>query len=232
MKRQKQGKGSAGFTIIELLVASAVFAVVIMVALSGFIEIGRLFYKGSVYTANQQAARNITDKVSSDMNASSTILGPYATAGTKRYYCIGNIRYTFTLGQALNLSAHDLTNNFGVLRDKVSGASSCANPFDAPAVPIASDAAELLGNKMRLNSFCISKNSSVSYGNLYTISLNIVTGDDKFLTIKPNASPPLCMATNSYTCNSNLSVSQYCAANDLTTSVSATATTSTGGLAN
>ncbi|MBI4034603.1 type II secretion system protein [Candidatus Saccharibacteria bacterium] len=216
---------SRGFTTVELIIASLVFSIVALVALSGFIEIGRLFYKGATQSANQATARLISNALRGDIASTAVISGPksvQAGGGVIKYYCVGNSRYTFILGQAVDLSNHDQNTKFGLLNDKLPGSSACANPFDPPsAVAIQDDAAELLGDKMRLNALCISPNSAVSYGNLYDVRVNLASGDDQYLSLSDDASPSSCESVQQATCAAKLSVSQYCANSELEFSVAA-----------
>src|SRR3990167_10286830 len=125
MRRWRKQRRQAGFTVVELMMASAIFSVVALVALTGFIEIGRLFYKGATYTANQQVVRTIVDQVRADMASSSVVNGPLkvaANGGISRHYCIGNARYTFIPGNIVREDNHDLVTKFGLVRDKLAGA--------------------------------------------------------------------------------------------------------------
>src|SRR3989344_501981 len=199
----RDSKLSAGFTITELLLATAIFSTVIVVALAAFLGIGRLFYKGVNMTQNQQVARNIMDLVSSDIQSSSTPV-VNGTSGDKKYICVGSARYIYMIYSPVNLSDHNDTDKFGLLRDTVPGSSGCADPYDGPNKFPPNKPTELLGNGMRLNSFSVGPDGCQS---ICTASIDLATGDDDPST--PEA-----------TCNSNLSTSQYCAKTQLTITAS------------
>lgn len=197
---------SAGFTIIELLLATAIFSAVIVVALASFLGVSRLFYKGVTTTQTQQTARHILDVVSSDIQSASTPVQVKSTTDGRSYTCIGSARYIYKLNNPVNLGDHNDTEKFGLLRDSLPGNSSCLNPYvdDGGGVLPPSNAVELLGNGMILSSLEISP-----FGNstTYTLKIKLATGDDDLST--PEA-----------TCDSNLAASQNCAITELSTTVS------------
>ena len=199
----RNSKLSAGFTITELLLATAIFSTVIMIALAAFLGIGRLFYKGVNMTQNQQTARNIMDLVSSDIQSSSTPV-VNGISGDNKYICIGSARYIYKIYNPVDLSNHNDTDKFGLLRDTLPGSSGCADPYGGPNKFPPNKPTELLGNGMRLNSFSVSPDGCQS---ICTASIDLATGDDDPST--PEA-----------TCNSNTTSSQYCAKTQLTITAS------------
>ena len=52
-----------GFTIVELLIASAVFSFVILGASVAIIQISRLYYKGIIVSNTQTSAKAILDSI-------------------------------------------------------------------------------------------------------------------------------------------------------------------------
>ncbi len=196
LKYQKQ---TEGFTITELLLATAVFSAVIVVALSAFLGIGRLFYKGVNMTQNQQTARNIIDIVSSDIQSASTPVVNGTTTSGSKYTCIGSARYVYNIYKPVDLSDHNDTAKFGLLRDSVPGSSGCPNPYDAPNSFPPNKPTELLGNGMRLNAFSVSPNGCTT---ACSASIDLATGDDN-------------PGTPEATCDSAISSSQYCARSKL-----------------
>src|SRR6476646_3013103 len=76
-----------GFTIVALLVATAVFSLVLVVFLTAFLRIGQLFYKGVTMANTQEAARNVVQDISDDLQfyQQSPTVGPPGTT----YFCIG-----------------------------------------------------------------------------------------------------------------------------------------------
>ena len=152
------GAGSAGFTIIELLIASSVFSVVLLVALTGFLQIGRVFYKGISDSQTQNVARQVVTDISSSLSNTSSDDGvsTVRTSGGYRYICIGIVRYTwgvytnnadtslngrptfYDLAQSKqNIETGQLTRNnnpyaanpsLGLVRDTVPGEGSCPVP--------------------------------------------------------------------------------------------------------
>ena len=150
-----QDDKASGFTIVELLIATTVFAVILLGALAGFLEIGRLFYKGVSATSTQSIANQILQDVSGEFQNAAGFTkvlpkGDKDTVGgnlevlpttdqsgsgnaSYAYYCIGNTRYTYNIAksgsQAVSFSStpnHAPGGNFGILRDVIAGGGSSA----------------------------------------------------------------------------------------------------------
>ena len=152
LKFKKVGALTSGFTIVELLVATAVFSLILMGAVGAFLGIGRLFYKGIVNTQTQTTAKKTLDSITADMQNSSTLTNQ-ATSGGYTYFCAGNVRYTLNFDKMVDLANPDYSptnGNFGILRDVLPGSTACAPPCES--APCASPAVafiqpkELLGN--------------------------------------------------------------------------------------
>lgn len=216
-----KAKNQKGFTIVELLLASTIFSMVMMVALSGFINIGRTFYKGINVTQTQQTARAVLESASRDISTSSVVSSTktVASGDNRKYVCIGNTRYTFILSRQVDLADHDTTSKFGLLRDKLPGDTACGNPFDATSPAPFNNPEELLNNKMRLNSFCVTPASQTSFGKLYGLKVDLVLGDDGVLNQADNPSASSCSASRLYLCNTSLNYSQHCYRAELGTTV-------------
>ncbi len=200
----------AGFTIIELSIATAVFATVLLIGLTSFIGIGKIYYKGVGLTQTQAVAQQILNQVTSDIQFAPTIVtksdtetGIDAGNGTSKYICFGNVRYTFNLYKKVTLQAHDNLTEFGLIRDVLPGSLTCGPPFGIGSLALV-DPVELLGNKMRLAKFDITPAKDVS-GNdikdLWNLNVKVAYGDDEVLQNPGDAN---------VACDSSLNTSQFC----------------------
>lgn len=190
-----------GFTIIELLIATSIFSVILLTALAGFTEIGRIFYKGVSTTSTQNVANQISQDILGNFTTAEKVSGPNSykvsgsTGGTYTYYCVGNTRYTYNLNYRLDTStsashaapAAGGGGNFGLLRDVLPGSNACAAPCDdqgSTTCPVSTvkfnNPTEMLGDNMRLSAFSIQPNAGVS-ADFYNISVVIAYGDDSRL---------------------------------------------------
>ena len=181
-----------GFTIIELLIATAVFSIVLMTALAGFLQIGRLFYQGVSTTQTQTVVNQLFQDIVGNFQTAANISSLQSTNGYT-YYCIGNSRYTYNIGKKViladspNHAALASGGNFGLLKDILPGATACAPPCNdlgggacsAGTVPFKSPI-ELLGDNMRVESFNLQQNPNVG-PNFYNVSVVIAYGDDDLL---------------------------------------------------
>jgi prepilin-type N-terminal cleavage/methylation domain-containing protein len=218
-------KNQKAFTIVELLIATSVFSLVLLTALAGFMQIGRLFYKGVSTTATQNAAKQIIQDISGAVqNAPST---PSSGSGKYSYFCVGSTRYTYNLGHQIDLSKPaDYTppksatlpagtGNFGLIKDTLPGPSACATPCWPQAsckigeLVFQKDMIELMGQNMRLSLFNISSKPSVG-PDFYDISLTIAYGDDTLLN-NPSSTTP--------TCIDNIPGGQFCSVTTLSSGV-------------
>lgn len=205
---KNQIKKAGGFTILELLIATSVFSLVLLGALAGFIRTGQLFYKGVSITQTHGDAKQVLDDVSNSINSTSASkIIPSPPGSQYSYYCVGNVRYTYNgLHTMIDLSAGQSYNpngNYGVLRDIVSGCEApctagCSQPFNNPV--------EMLGDHMRLSDFSI---TPVGSGRLYTVSITVAYGTNDVLDQTNN--PPTCIGDSQD--------QQFCAVSTLSTSV-------------
>lgn len=161
-----------GFTIIELMIATLVFSVILLVVSTGLLNIGRSYFKGITSSATQNTARSIIDDVASAIQfGGGTVYGLGAPGGM---YCVGDRLYSYQLGQKLtNTSSHAL------LSSRVSaGCQSSTVPLPLNTVP-SGDVQELLGLNMSLAIFRIEQ--VVTDPTLYTVNVRVVQGDDDLL---------------------------------------------------
>ncbi len=213
--QSKLQKKTAGFTIVELTIATAIFSTVLLVGLASFMGIGKIFYKGVTLTQTQDAAQSVLDQLSNDVQFSpTTVVASQDTDHGAKFLCIGGARYTYVLYKKVSLDAHNTSQGqFGLLRDVLPG-SGCANPFGTGDLTLAkTKPTELLGNNMRLAKLDITP-AKDSHGSdvqdLWNINLTVAYGDDSTLQNGGTANP---------VCNANLNSTQFCSVINLSTTL-------------
>ncbi len=203
-----------GFTLLELLIATAVFSLVLIVFLSALVRISQMFYKGVNLSNTQEATRNAMQTIADDMKFYD--VQPKDLGG---YFCIGNHRYSYVKG--VQVGSGD-ANDYGIVREIV---TKCKPPVGAEAVK--PDAEKLLDPGMQLNNFVIEGLT----GNAARIQMLVVFyGSDKAVftsnkstaagTNDPNdlATYDAYQATDAQ-CTGLPSSSQFCATADYQTTI-------------
>lgn len=157
----KRTTRQTGFTIVELLVATAVFSAVLLVFLTALIRISELFYKGVSMSDTQEAARNVIQDISDDLQfyQQKPVIG-------SNYFCVGIHRYSYNTGIKVGIGG-----NHGITREIING--GCPSLATQPVNY--SKGEELLDPGMQLNRFYL---SSCANG-LCQIEIHLVFyGDD------------------------------------------------------
>ena len=197
-----------GFTLVELMLATTVFSVLLLIGLAGFVQVGRAYYKGITISQTQEVAKQIIDGVTAQISLSSSVTLVQHASNSRDYLCIGSNRYTFKTFNLTDSSSHDFVNNFGLLEDQLPGNSGCPNPFDNPGAVALSNPTELLGNDMRLLAFAITPVAGSP--NLYTANISVAFGQDSALSDPTSANA---------VCKLQLGADQFCAVTNLTTAI-------------
>lgn len=170
-------RNQSGFTILELLIATMVFSVILLLITYGLIQIGRTYYKGITLSKVQNASRRIMDVVTQDIQYSSGNFD--VTTSPSNAFCISNHHYSFILDRQLTSTSGPV-----IIRENLVQAAC------APSFPGGSSAEELMDEKMRLATFVI-----CAYGmtptadcptpptkeNLYQVKIRVVYGDNDLL---------------------------------------------------
>src|SRR5688572_3763971 len=199
-----------GFTVIELMVATAVFAVVLVVVTAGILQVSRLYYKGVNEANTQNVVRTITDTIAQSIQFGGGQVVPTtsgaATPSSPKAFCIGNQRFTYDLGWQVVDNSPNATRHqgyHGLVQDNYSGCSSTSTqPLNAPDVL----GRELLSPNMRLSKLNITDLGS----NLYRVEVRVIYGDDDLLK---NPNDPLT------TCINETAGTQFCTISELNTVV-------------
>lgn len=209
-----------GFTIIELMIATSVFSIILLVALAGFTAIGRIFYKGITINQTQNVTNQILTDVTQNIQSAASIsfssTSPHYLSGNGySYYCIGGTRYTLNLQHQLDTTQaedYSVGGNFGLVRDQLPGATGCTAPCPtATGCPVGTlsfnHPVEMLSNKMRLMKLDI---ASVN-GQLYNVSVVVAFGDDSAFSDPTDA--------DKIACQGGQAAQAFCSVNRLSTGV-------------
>lgn len=201
-----------GFTVVELLVALAVFSVVLVVVTAAILQISRLYYKGVTETNVQATARDIMDTVSQAIQFSGgKVTDTVATIpGTSSDFCINNLQFSYRPGFKLVDSGSDPnTTNHSIVMRAVAG---CSSPVGQDLSAGGVVGRELMAPNMRLSNILV-KNVGP---NLYQVKVRVVYGDDDLL-YSPSGSGY--GATASDAACKGLAGRQFCAVSELSTVV-------------
>lgn len=206
-----------GFTLVELMIATSVFAVVLIICTVAMLQIGRTYYKGITSSRTQETAREIIEDVSKAIQYESGRPEPLTT-GTSLGYCIGDKRYSYRLNWQVidnpNTSQNQSRHALVVDDNTCSGGPAQAV---APSPPANPTGRELLGTRMRLARFDVQQVGAAD-SNLYRITVRVVTGDNDLLDDR-NGDNMITAADNPIACRAQQAGGQFCAVSELSTVV-------------
>lgn len=166
-----------GFTLVELMIATAVYAVVLLIALQGITQVGRMYYRGLSAARTQEVARDIIDDVSRAVQFS----GSSIQQNGANTICIGTQRYTFVLNKRLvdATPANTREANHVLQKDTPgSGATGCPIAANQAALQ---NPVELVSSSMRLSKFVVTEVAG-SNQRLYNVTVKVVYGEDDLLS--------------------------------------------------
>lgn len=214
-----------GFTIIELMIATMVFSIVLLICAFALLQIGRTYYKGLNAARTQEAARTIVDEIARGIqfsgNQIATTPDPPNTSSSF-VFCVGDQRFTAQTGQQVedgnNSELHQQYHALAV--DNYPGCNNGSPKQDLTAKPISGR--ELVPIHMRLAKLEVKDMGN----NLYEVNVRVVLGDDDLLC-SPEAGD--CSSTSTsedealnnrdLICKSFRSGAQFCAVSELNTVV-------------
>ncbi|HSW99824.1 MAG TPA: prepilin-type N-terminal cleavage/methylation domain-containing protein [Patescibacteria group bacterium] len=205
MKRMNR-TGMDGFTIVELMMATLVFSVILLLATVGVLQVNRVYYKGVTEANTQNVTRSIMDTISQAIQFNGGAITPIPTnasptAGGTYYVCVNNQQFVYQPGFQLvsgsgGLGTHQTHQS--LIQRTVSGC-----PVPAGAVV----GRELLSPSMRLSNLQVTQ---VGTSNLYRVQVRVVYGDDGVMN-NPTSTTSSCKGIQAG--------NQFCSVSDLTTVV-------------
>ncbi len=211
---------SSGFTIIELMIATLVFSIVLLVVTAGIVQFSKAYYKGAITAKTQDTTRSIIDSVSQSIQfgVSSPQGSPEANGTSISYLCAGGNKFIFTPGVQYKTGPPEYT-NAGVYM--VPSIGIC----EGPTVTLPSDGKQLLNEYMRVTDLTLTGVSDT----LYTIAVTVAYGDNDLFCDRRddatcNVTSPVLSDTALADLGSNircrqLSGSEFCAVSSLSTTV-------------
>ena len=208
-----RSRGQAGFTIVELLIATIVFSVVLLLIAAGVLKFNHAYYAGITQSNTQNTARTILEDISQAIQfsggsvtpLSGINVGPYTVDG----YCFGNVRYSYVRGWELEGATKPPLDQtiHAVVQDSPPGGCG-GSPQDISNASLSSTSAEMLGLHMRVSKLSVSLVSGTT--DLYLVDVRVVYGDNALLNGSPTGTSPTCKVGSG---------SQFCAVSELSTVV-------------
>lgn len=218
-------RNQLGFTIVELLIATTVFSVVMVLCLAAFLRVGQLYYKGLFLARTQEATRNISDDITNQLRLNGGGTDLVRVPATNVFYmCAGSKRYSFMSNNVVNTQTES-DSNYGLVRDNLPSLG-CVSPI---ASNFDNTKTELLNDKMRIVATGTLTNQTDLYTDCKTVStrricnvhVHVDFGDNDLL-VNPANNASFTTAINvvsSGNCSGPLAGSQFCATTDLDTTI-------------
>jgi prepilin-type N-terminal cleavage/methylation domain-containing protein len=176
-----------GVTIIELIIATAIFSVVLLIVLYGFFYLTSVYIKGYVQSNTQETAVDIENQVTMDLELSNGGVGSVykletASDGISQGVCIGDNRYSFDLNEEYPDNTY-----YGLMVDTVSGCNGLTAAQSVTKLNPNETGEELLGEHMRLGAFSVTPVSGQS--GLYNVDITVAYGSDSAFSSISSSAP-------------------------------------------
>lgn len=194
-----------GFTIIELMVAIIVFSAVLMLCAYAILHVGRMYHKGTLVNAVQDASRRLGDDVvqAIQFGAGSNSIAFIRNPATTQTFgvapntvevnaiCIGEIRYSYAVNGAKNING---VRNVA-WKDRVSADYAECAPQDLTQQTPSVNGEDMLGDTMRIPVFEVVEIGTASLQRTIRVRLVIAYGRDTGL-FEPTPPFQICRGVN------------------------------------
>lgn len=222
LNKLKIKESKSGFTIIELMIATTIFSLVLMICLGGILQITKMYYRSVTQNNTRETARAITDEIGEAIRFSSQAirLGP-AVAGPEiddlsgtiedtSYFCIGDKRYTYAIDRQVKSEPvlNSKQKRHALWVDTIGG---CSGPLNLDDESPSADGRDLVPENMRLYELSITNSGASS--DVYEISVGVAYGEDDLLSPRPAGTP------TELTCEGAFVGSEFCAVTNLRVTV-------------
>jgi prepilin-type N-terminal cleavage/methylation domain-containing protein len=208
----------SGFTIVELMIATVVSSVILIVITFGIVRFTHDYYSGINGSNTQTTAQGAIDAISHAIEFNAT--GTVATNGSQGIFCAGSQVFLYTMGK--QLTAAPSAANWGLYQLN-NPSANCVIPGSTTG------GTELLGKNMRLTYINLAQQAGT---NVWNLEFHIAYGDPDLLcrrSIVGAAKGSCTVGATSYTttdviqgndvvCKSQKG-SQFCSISYLTTAV-------------
>ncbi|PID32150.1 hypothetical protein CR970_02100 [Candidatus Saccharibacteria bacterium] len=194
-----------GFTIIELMIATLVFAVILLVLTTALLRVGYLYYKGLSSSKVQEISRSVMEDISQSIQFAGGDVFATIDTGSAKGYCVGSTRYSYDPFQAYTVAGQHKLVADSVASGCVRGVTAARTMTDA----LSGNARELLSEDMRVVKLSIEDTATPG---LYKVSVRIAYGKDDVL-ISPTG-PGL--IHDDLQCKNNAVGTQFCAVSEST----------------
>lgn len=199
-----RNRAEAGFTIIELMIATSVLSVILVLVTILMMSIGNLYYKGINQARTQDNVRSISDELSQHLQLSNQPPAESDSSNSANKfsnlvvhaYCIDATRYSYVTGEVAGTNLGGTVLQHVLWRDTIPSGAACVaanlTQSDPSATTGGSNGIELIASQSRLTQFCIGTIDPASHlcitntDSPYNIEVGVAYGDYDLLN---NASP-------------------------------------------
>lgn len=168
-------QAQAGFTIVELMIATMIFAILLTVITMGVLYFSRSYYRGVYISATQSTARDITELVLDGVRFSASVPD---LPGSNNFFCVGGNVYVFDASGVYKTGGGGSGGMY--VQPQPNGGCSAPTATD----PNNASRRQLLSDNMRVTYV-----SFTQAGGTYSFEIKVAYGDDDLLLLPPTTSP-------------------------------------------
>lgn len=194
---------SAGFTIVELMIATMVFSTILVAISVGVLYFTKSYYKGVHESATQNAARGAAESIAKaiQFSVSATEVGQGQYKDNKDFVCVGGYVFVYEKGKIYKAGE---SSSVGLYMQTQQNANDCSTEAENAPSAAQDSRKQLLGDNMRV------ANLEVMKDKVSSVAVTVAYGDDDLLTATSGSD---------ISCKSGAG-SEYCAVATVTTTVS------------
>lgn len=221
---KKKSTNQKGFTLIELMIASSLFAVILLVVSIGLLQIGRVYFKGITSAYTNEVTRNVIEDISEAIQLSGEdVTNPIAPSGAIRGFCVGPRRYSYQRGQLKDTGPIGVRHALVVdVLDECNGTGpGVTSPTTVQNIngALTPNSRELLGEHMRIVNLAVTNLG----GGFYQVTVRVIYGDDDLLCSPSlndcNTNGVTNVTLTDLQCKPSERGGQFCSAAELTTTI-------------
>lgn len=221
---RKLKKSQKGFTLIELMIATIIFAGILLGATTILLQINKLYFGSITNTQTQELTRLVMNNISQEMQFTDAVVISNGTTQIQLnpskadigVLCIGTTRYTYALNAQVEANTpvgdyNTMTNHHikhALWQDLIpsSNAANCV-PVDLSQDQPSPAGTELLKQHMRLGRFSANCDANSHY---CSADIQVIYGDDDLIEFNVTGNPVKCQS---------IIGNQWCSVSQLSTHV-------------